>query len=794
MKKNVYVFIMFILGIHIIQAKPVTPAVAKSVALTFYKQHSAKIPQTLTLAYTETSASGEALYYVYNVNTNDGFVIVTADDAANPIIGYSTERQFKIPAKHTPINYWLTSRKKEIIALKAANQQASEDVKREWAGDFSATNNLYKASQRIGNTNSVLSVSVAPLVQSDWNQSPYYNADCPGSTGDGSNSAACVTGCVATTMAQIMRYWSYPATGTGSSSYNAGGSYGTLSANYGATTYNWAGMPLNDANITSSASTYSAVAQLMSQAGISVEMNYSPSGSGAYVLQADVGPGAACAQNSYVAYFGYDATTIAGYQRGDTTAGPNYTYSQWINLIETDLNAGRPVQYAGQDPSQGGHTWVCDGYDVNNNVHMNWGWAGYDDGYFNVNNLLTTNGGFNPTDVQEILVGIQPPAGTDAGITAVISPGGNVCATSFTPIVTLKSFGTNALTSCTINYKIDAGTVLTYNWTGSLTSGQTINVTLPSVTTTAGTHTFTANTSNPNSGIDANTSNDQNVVTFMVNLVGATLPVVEGFESSSSLPSGWSIGNPDGDAAWAVNTSVAHTGSHSLAFDNCDGDGSTDMTGRIDWAYSPTYDFSSASSGNMSFDVGYLPTTDGSVTYTDTLVVYYSIDCGATWSQIYKKGGVALSTGPVFTITSGTSCAVPSSSQWRTDNITLPGAVGGHSNVQFAFKNISDWGDWLYLDNINITANSSLGIASLNNTNTVIVYPNPAHNSLFINTAENTTSVSVTNIIGQVVVAEQKVAAQQVHSIDISSLANGVYLVKVNSSDNQVKVIRFIKN
>jgi hypothetical protein len=74
------------------------------------------------------------------------------------------------------------------------------------------------------------------------------------------------------------------------------------------------------------------------------------------------------------------------------------------------------------------------------------------------------------------------------------------------------------------------------------------------------------------------------------------------------------------------------------------------------------------------------------------------------------------------------------------------------------------------------------------------VYPNPAHNNLFINTDENTTSVSVTDIIGQTVIAEQRVTPQQTNSIDISNLSNGVYLVKVNYSDNQVKVIRFIKN
>lgn len=127
---------MFILEIYIVQAKPITPTSAKNLATRFYKEHSVKVPQALTLVYTETSPKGEALYYVFNVNANDGFVIVTADDAAHPIIGYSTERQFKIPAQHTPINYWMNTKKKEIIAIKAANLQATEDIAHEWAVIF----------------------------------------------------------------------------------------------------------------------------------------------------------------------------------------------------------------------------------------------------------------------------------------------------------------------------------------------------------------------------------------------------------------------------------------------------------------------------------------------------------------------------------------------------------------------------------------------------------------------------------------------------------------------------------
>lgn len=785
---------MFILWIHVIQAKPVTPLTARNLATNFYKQHSIKIPRTLTLAYTETSSTGEALYYVFNVNSNDGFVMVTADDAAHPIIGYSTERQFVAPEKGSPFNYWMTGRNKEIMSIKASNLVATSDVAKEWAGDFSAASNLTKATQRNNNVNSISSYSVGSyLVQSQWNQNPYYNKVCPGT---GSNQA--VTGCVATAMAQIMKFWAYPTKGIGSHSYcdcTADGftvQNGTLTVNFGTTTYVWASMPLT--GITNS--NVSQIATLMYDCGVSVDMDYSPSGSGAQVLAVDANSEGACAQNSYVTYFGYNSSTITGYER-TANSNPNsgYTDTQWLNLIETDINAGRPVQYAGQDPSQGGHTWVCDGYDASNNLHMNWGWGGSDDGFFSINNLATTNGGFNPSTYHQILVGIEPPPAIDAGIATIMKPTGILCTATFTPEVTIKNFGANTLTVSTINYQLDGGTVQTYSWTGSLGTNLTANVNLPAITTTIGSHTLTAYTSNPNNGTDANSANNQSSTTFAYNTVGAALPLIEGFEGSSSLPANWATSNAANDVPWQVVTTVAHTGTNCVGFNNCDGDAGTDMTGFKEWLYTPTYDFSSASSASLAFDVGYVPAYDSTTPklYTDSLAVLYSVDCGTTWNRIYYKGGVALSTAPSFTIRTTTNCVAPTSSQWRTETTNLSGILG-QNNVMFAFENISDWGNWIYVDNINITSVNTTGISSLSGKTGVIVYPNPAHSNLFINTDENTTTVSVTDIIGQTVIGEQKVTSQQTNSIDISSLADGVYLVKVNSSDNQVKVIRFIKN
>lgn len=183
--------------------------------------------------------------------------------------------------------------------------------------------------------------------------------------------------------------------------------------------------------------------------------------------------------------------------------------------------------------------------------------------------------------------------------------------------------------------------------------------------------------------------------------------LTEGFENSSNLPSGWTLWNPNADAAWQVVTAVAHTGNNCIGFNNCSGDGTTDMTGKKDRFITAAYDFTDALYASISFDVAYAVLNVKSQTYTDSLAVFASADGGSTWNQIYLKGGTTLSNIPVITATQ--PCWAPSSSSdWRTDKITVNN-LAGHSRVMFAFENRSDWGEWIYIDNINITASSSAG-------------------------------------------------------------------------------------
>ncbi len=769
MKKLIYSLIAVVFCTTAIIAKTITSDVAQTVAANFFKQNAGVQVKTLSLVYTETSSPGDSVYFVYNINppkggtsAGAGFVIVVADDAQYPVIGYSTEGSFVVPEPSSNAGYWMEQRKIEIIANKEQHIKATEEISAQWK--------VYLSSQifapRVAST-------VSPLVQTLWDQPSPYNALCPGGS---------LTGCVATAMAQIMRYWKWPVKGTGSSSYNCPG-YGTLSANYGNTTYNLSNMPTGTVN-----SANNDVATLMYQCGVSVEMDYAPSGSASSVTIYD-NPGA-CSQISYSKYFGYDVRTIKNLERFD------YTDQNWINIIENELNAGRPLQYNGLNPSDGiGHDWVCDGYDANNYLHMNWGFSGSNNGYYSIN--LLNPGSYNYPAEHSVLIGIEPKMSVpnDAGILSVTSPGITICSSSVTPIVQLQNFGTSALTSCTINYYIDANATQTYSWTGSLAASQSVNVTLPGMTVNSqGAHSFTSFTSNPNSAADGNPANDQSTGGSFFWDQG-TLPMSQGFETNTFLPTGWSTWNSNDTVGtlWQITNTVAHTGNNCIFINDFF---ATRRIGTKERFITMPYNFSSETNVSLSFAVAYAVNNYSGQSYSDVLVVYYSVNCGATWTQCYTKGGTALATAPPFNGATITSPWMPASaSQWRTDVVNLNN-LSGQQSVMLAFEERSGWGGWLYLDDINLSGVT--GIASIPADELFSIYPNPASNQLTIHTPSSfsaSATVSIINVLGEVVRTLPMSLLEREGedaAIDIHNLPAGMYFLQMKSENgNDTK--RFVK-
>ena len=350
MKKLLLLAVAAIIGFGTAIAAPVGVNTAKTLGQKFVQS---KFDQTrsadLNLYYTVTSDRGEACAYVFNVGTT-GFVIVSASDNVRPILGYSQNGNFDATNPYNGAMYMLETYKNSISYAMEENIAATPEIAEEW-----------ESLRNYGRLPGKNRGKVEPLVWTKWNQNSPYNLYAPAASGG--PGGRCYAGCVATAMSQVMKYWDHPIQGEGSHSYYCPG-YGQQSANFGATTYDWENMPrsLSGANQTQ----IEAVATLMYHCAVAVNMGFAPDGSGAF--SDDVPP--AMAQ-----YFDYDYCNKK--QRA------SYSLANWILMLKAEFDLGRPVYYSGQS-TEGGHAFVCDGYDEDDLMHFNFGWSGSDDDYYAV--------------------------------------------------------------------------------------------------------------------------------------------------------------------------------------------------------------------------------------------------------------------------------------------------------------------------------------------------------------------------------------------------------------------------
>ena len=368
-------------------AAPLTPEEALSRldnGLTPGTRSAISVKPSLTL----TTKVGDPALYVFENYGNNGFMVVSADDAITPLLGYSDTNSFD-PSNIPP-------------ALQGWLDQYSEQI------EYVRSNNV---SQSIGSTTNIKLptswTSVGPLLKTTWNQGAPYNDKCPQQ-----NGVNTYTGCVATSMAQVMNYFQYPEKGQGSIEYICYSLSRNLKLDFSTVTFDWANM-LDSYSGQSTAAQKEAVATLMMAAGYSVQMSYSTNQSGAvsgYI------PGA------LYKYFNYDSsvTYVSRNQK---------TYTEWATLIYNNLKNIGPVIYDGDTASAGGHSFVCDGYSSDGYFHFNWGWGGAGDGYFLLDSLNPSvigiggaAGGFNFR--QDAVFNIQKPkAGSPAPQDQVVLSG-----------------------------------------------------------------------------------------------------------------------------------------------------------------------------------------------------------------------------------------------------------------------------------------------------------------------------------------------------------------------------------
>ncbi len=308
-------------------------------------------------------------FYIFTFEP-DGFVIVSADDATIPILGYSFKSDITENITHPAVRDWIENYHRQIDYVITQNIDNSETIDL-WQ------NILEKDFSGFDNGKDVL-----PLLSTTWNQNWPYNELCPLDP-SGPNGHA-YAGCVATAMGQVMKYHNHPIPGVSLHSYDHL-TYGNLSADFSATNYDWMNMPddISSSNL--------PIATLLYHSGVAVEMNYSPSGSGASTVFALI---------ALRTYFNYDTSLQLVYKA-------DYLVLDWENLLKYELDNSRPMLYAGKNPSSGaGHAFVCDGYQASNYFHFNWGWSGSYDGYFY---LYSLNPGIhNYTNDQQAIIGLIP--------------------------------------------------------------------------------------------------------------------------------------------------------------------------------------------------------------------------------------------------------------------------------------------------------------------------------------------------------------------------------------------------
>ena len=363
-------------------ASPVDVNTARQLSLKYAQGNATKKVANLDLAYTQTTESGANALYVFSFE--GGYLIMAADDVAQPILAFGEEGCFDANNIPDGLAYYLRHYARQIEYAVTNNMTATPEIAEQW-----------EQIRRYGVIRGERSTrgDVAPLISTNWNQDSPFNAYCP--TGQGGPGGRAYAGCVATAMSMVMKRWNWPDHGQGSHSYTPSG-YATQTVDFENAYYQWNNMPNSVNN-----SNYQAIALLMYHCGVAVDMQYGPQGSGAH------------SQDVPDAIFNYFRYTKSA-NRLDRDL---YTRNEWEEILISNLQEGFPMYYSGAEGNSG-HAFVCCGYrESDRKFYFNWGWSGFNNNYFAIDALNTYSGNFN--DYQGVIIDMIPDYVYDGLIPAV---------------------------------------------------------------------------------------------------------------------------------------------------------------------------------------------------------------------------------------------------------------------------------------------------------------------------------------------------------------------------------------
>lgn len=722
--------VLFLMGVMLgASAAPVDFSRAQQLALTFWNQNGcATRSGNASMDFREVSSQAgfQNLYIFVNVS-GTGFVVMSADDIARPVLGYSETSRFDASALPSSVAAWLRGYDRAIGVAVAHQVAASPEISAEWTA---LSNGFVPAPKSI--------TSVNPLLTTEWDQGSPYNAMCPGS---GFSKAP--TGCSATAMAQVMKYWSYPSKGMGSHSYTCEYYSQTLSANFGATTYNWNNMP------NSVYSSNSSVATLMFHCGVSMEMNYTPEGSGAHMISYNNAI-EYCAETALKRFFGYN-----NHLHGERKA--SYTDEEWIAMLKADLDAGRPIPYSGVDEVQSvGHAFVFDGYDNNNMFHINWGWSGSSDGYFTINALTPGStgwggGGDDYSSSQCAIFGVEPP---------------QLYATSHT---------SPNMTSSNGGYTVEHGAPLTF----------TVNIKAPSAF-------------NGNLRLAILNTNGKTVVQEIGSSVTVSMSanqiVTKSFSTDvvTAYPGSYLLAvqyKPSGSSEWTT-----------VGIDGCAAPADLTVFLNPD-AYEDNNTLSASHTLPFSFsqDHAVIQTTGSNFHSTEDSYDYYKFELPAGYSyRINSRVHDAESSANGHLYTADARFYVSyNNSSWGSviEDIAPEREMPDGGLVSFKVRPATATPVGTYLLDVDVVRTANTGVADYSSSTLLSVYPNPVVDVLYCEigkdfVAENS-FFQILDVFGRVV--KQQSVNSHNFAIDVKGLESGLYFVRLISDGQGLETKKFVK-
>ncbi|HNQ68978.1 MAG TPA: C10 family peptidase [Bacteroidales bacterium] len=366
--RKFFAIIITLFVVNFLYGSRVPKELAEKIALNHYFQCVNSLDYQVMVKYDdikltciyEPSNIKQEFYYIFNVNEDEGFIIVSADDNIKPILAYSMQSGFNIgnvsPSQQSLLDYYSEMNKAAIedrLIIK-------EDIRNEWLelAEFKPENGFKNRTTVEG--------LLDPII---WNQSYPYNAMCPEASGTYTGyGGRCPVGCSAIAMLQIMKYYNWPSAGVGSYTHTSdeNGGFGDFTVNFGQNTYNWYSMPAEGQQYNEE------LAKMCFHAGVAIRMWWSPEGSAA---------GPEDVAYALVNYFKYQNSI-------DLVEKDDYYEEEWKELLRAQIDAKKPIFYVGYS-DEAGHAWNCDGYQGEDHFHMNWGWGGYGNGFYTLDALGT---------------------------------------------------------------------------------------------------------------------------------------------------------------------------------------------------------------------------------------------------------------------------------------------------------------------------------------------------------------------------------------------------------------------